>query len=223
MTEKAFGIKEGPIVLNAGIPDFPQTRQTWKEGEEIRIAVCAVWRAWKRLHECERLAREIATRGRKVKMYVVGRSPTEKGLYGLPLHGDNYDIEYLGMMNHETMKDIYYQCHLFLQLSFNDYSPATCLEAQAWGLPVIGSNSGGIPDELGTVETIVDSDPFIDYPFNINREDIVPLIDTEKFFIIFEEVMNNLSYYQNKTREWVETEANCIRSAQKVIELYERT
>ena len=222
MTQKAFGVKDGEIYLNAGIPDFPAIPQIWKEGDEIKIAVCAVWRAWKRLHECERLVREIAMKGYKIRMYVVGRAPEDTGLYDLPLKGDNYEIEYLGMMNHDSMKALYHQCHMFWQLSFNDYSPATCLEAQAWGLPVIGVNSGGVPDEIGPVKSIVDSDPFIDSPMNIHREDLLPQIDTKKFFVMFDEIIRHLPYYQTQIKKWVEEEANCTTQVEKVLKLYER-
>ena len=220
MMQKAFGEKEGPIIWNASIPDFPELVPKWNRLEEIKVVCCSMWRAWKMLHEIERMTRLIAEQGQKIKLFVIGREPTEKALYGLPFIGENYEITYLGSKGHEDMKKIYRECHIGVHLAFNDFSPATVTEMMAWGLPVIVTDSGGSKDIVQNAGIILKGDPFVDEPFRIQDEDILPKIDNQKFLDGFWELMNNLETYQQKNKEWVIQEANCVNSAQKFLDLY---
>jgi glycosyltransferase involved in cell wall biosynthesis len=158
MAEKAFGKKEGIIVWNPAIPDFPEKFNEWHAGETIHIATCAIFRAWKRLYEAERLVKMINDAGNKVELHVIGKD-------GVP--PEQY-IHYYGIKNHDEIKDIYRKCHFYLHLAFNDYSPAVVGEAMAWGLPVMITNSGGSKDMVQDNGVILETDPFIDYPFNIH-------------------------------------------------------
>lgn len=220
MMQKAFGEKEGPIILNAGIPNFPEKFNTWKRGEEIKIACASVWRAWKNLHQIERSIRLVAESGQKVSIYVIGRDSSCKGLYDLPLRGENYKINYMGTMSLEDMNKIYHQCHIGVHLAFNDFSPSVVFEQMSAGLPMIITNSGGSVDAIGDGSIAIDTDPFVDEPFNVQNENTLPKIDNQKFLDGFWELMNNLETYQQKNREWVIQEANCVNSAQKFLNLY---
>lgn len=208
MAEKAFGKKDGPIVWNPSIPDFPDEFKTWEKGERIHIATCAVFRAWKRLHEMERLVKMMNDKGVKMFLHVIGKE-------GQPPE----NVKYYGNLGHDKMKEIYRKCHFYMHLAFNDYSPATVGEAMAWGLPVMITNSGGSEDMVQNAGVILENDPFVDYPFNIHREDVVPRIDDRIFEEGLWEMMNNLEYYQQKNKKWVLEEANIIKQAEKFINL----
>jgi len=119
------------------------------------------------------------------------------------------------------MKEVAKKCHFYLHLGFNDYSPAVVGEMMAWGLPAMVTNSGGSKDIVQDNGIILWVDNFIDSPFNIYREDVLPKVDDEKFENGFWEMMNNLEDYQKKNKEWVLEEINATKQAEKWIKLYE--
>lgn len=219
MVEKAFGPKDGPMIYNASIPAFPEKFIEWKSGEEVKMICCSIWRAWKRLHEIERLIRLISD-GWKINLKVIGKDPRDDCPFGLPKEGENFKIEYLGLKNIEEMKPLYYQSHFGIHLAFNDYSPATVLEMMACGLPVIVTDSGGSKDVVKEGSGIVlETDPFIDTSFPIHNEGALPKVDDQKFEEGFRQLINNLPEYQQKNKQWVEQEANCIKQAEKFLNL----
>jgi len=219
MVHKAFGEKKGLIIWNASIPAFPEKFIEWKPGQEIKAICCSIWRAWKRLHEIERLIRLIASKGQKIRLQVIGKDPRDDCPYGLPREGDNYKIEYLGLKNIEEMKPLYHQNHIGIHLAFNDFSPASITEMMACGLPVIVTNSGGSKDIVQHAGIILETDPFVDTPMNIHREDMLPTVNDQKFEEGFWQLINNLSNYQQKNKKWVLEQANCIKSAEKFLKL----
>jgi len=212
MTEKTFNGERGNnFIYNAGIPDFPEELLSWKEGETIHMATCAIFRPWKRLHEMERLTKMLNDKGTKVELHVIGKDGEPSEPY----------FHYYGVIGHEEMKEIAKKCHFYLHLGFNDYSPAVVGEMMAWGLPAMVTNSGGSKDIVQDNGIILWVDNFIDSPFNIYREDVLPKVDDEKFENGFWEMMNNLEDYQKKNKEWVLEEINATKQAEKWIKLYE--
>jgi len=213
MAEKVFGKRDGLIVWNPGVAEIPETSLSWKKGETVHITTCAIFRAWKRLYEMERLVKMMNDKGQPTELHVVGQAGATPESY----------IHYYGMKSHKEMKEIFRKCHFYMHLAFNDYSPATVGEAMGWGLPVMITNSGGSPDLVQDAGVILQTDPFIDYPFAIHREDILPKVDNDIFECGFWEMMNNLSYYQQKNKEWVLKEANIIKQSEKILRLYAST
>ena len=220
MVEKAFGPKDGPIIWNASIPNLPEKFIEYKEGDEIKLTACSIWRAWKRLHEIERLVRLVASKGHKIHLRVIGKDPADGCPFQEPKEGENYRIEYMGMMNLEQMKPIYDDSHIGIHLAFNDYSPASVTEMMASGLPVIVTDSGGSKDIVQNIGgAIIETDPFIDHSFNIHREDVLPKVDDKKFETILLNMINNLSAHQQANKDWVENEANCVKQAERFLSL----
>ena len=218
MVEKALGPKDGPYAWNASIPRLPGTFTVWNDKREIKAVCCSIWRAWKRLHEIERLVRLIGEKGYKIHLYVIGKDPKDNCPFDLPKTGPGYEIEYLGMMNVDQAVSIYHMCHLGIHLAFNDYSPATVTEMMAAGLPVIVTNSGGskdiVQDKGGTV---IYTDPFVDTSFPIHSEGQLPKVDNEKFEEALIKIINNLPEYQQRNKDWVLSEANIVRQAEKFL------
>ena len=201
--------REGPIILNAAEPDF---RGYASIDKDINIATTAIWREWKRLKEMEEIIDVLNKENSLDKNYhlwVYGKIPGEK------TYGDPQFIHYLGISDDFPK---YYDCHLYMQLSFNDYSPATVGEAMAMGLPVICSNSGGSKDIVGDSGYVAEIDPFIDYSINCYKQ--YPQIDYKKVVDGIIQLVANLNKYRFKTRERVEKVANNKVSAQQLIDLY---
>jgi len=220
MTEKAFGEKDGPMIYNASIPNFPDSAPMWFQGHKIKLVACSIWRAWKRLHEIERLVRGFAAKGFEIELSVIGKDPADDCPFGEPKKGDNYEIKYLGLMNIDQMKDIYHESHVGIHLAFNDYSPASVLEMMAMGLPVIVTDSGGSKDIVGTKGGIVlRTDPFVDESFAIHNEGVLPKVDDDRFEDALYQMIHNMRVWQKSVKEWVEEEANCVKQAEKFLTL----
>ena len=221
MVEKAFGKKDGVLIYNASIPNFPDKVPIWFQGQKVRVVACSIWRAWKRLHEVERLIRLFASKGFDIELSVIGRDPADDCLFGKPKKGQNYEIKYLGLMDINSMAKIYHEAHVGIHLAFNDYSPATVTEMMAMGLPVIVTNSGGSQDIVQNEGgKVLKTDPFIDEPLNIFSEEILPKVNDGLFEDALFDIIHNLPVWQKKVRDWVKVEANPVRQCEKFIDLY---
>lgn len=61
-------------------------------------------------------------------------------------HGLAGQIERIGMFSRQDAPGVFEQMDILLHLKYKDPCPTIVLEALACGLPVIGSNSGGLPE-----------------------------------------------------------------------------
>lgn len=57
-------------------------------------------------------------------------------------------VEFQGYVDHDRLPEIYNRSDIFVLPSFSEGLPNVILEAQACGLPVIGTEVGGIPELL---------------------------------------------------------------------------
>lgn len=204
--------REGPIIFNAAKKDFYETYPKATSINEVHIGTAAVWREWKRLKEMEEIIDKAnkETEWLKHHLWVYGRDREEK-TYGNPEY-----IHYLGM-SEDFPK--YKDCHYYMQLSFNDFSPATVGEAMAKGLPVICSNSGGSKDIVKGAGIVVDIDPYIDYSINTYKQ--IPEIDYNKVTEAMRTMLHNIEMFRNKTKDKVISEINSEHSAKHLLNLYE--
>jgi glycosyltransferase involved in cell wall biosynthesis len=75
------------------------------------------------------------------------RSRAESQISGLGLAGR---VEFTGAYSQETAPDVYRSADAYVMTKHNDPCPNTVLEALASGLPVLYSDSGGVPELAGT-------------------------------------------------------------------------
>lgn len=59
-----------------------------------------------------------------------------------------FRIEFLGKLSAEEMKEQYLQCHTYVCASSLENSPNSMAEAMLLGVPVVASNTGGIPSMI---------------------------------------------------------------------------
>jgi len=64
------------------------------------------------------------------------------------LEGIQSVVEFQGYVDHDRLPEIYNRSDIFVLPSFSEGLPNVILEAQACGLPVIGTEVGGIPELL---------------------------------------------------------------------------
>lgn len=94
-----------------------------------------------------------AMRNINAKLIIVGVGPEERKLKELSKQlGEK--IEFVGSKNHDELPSIYASCDIFvvpsitLENGVTEGTPTVISEALASGLPVIGTNTGGIPNAI---------------------------------------------------------------------------
>lgn len=111
----------------------------------------------KGLHMMLRALALLKTKYPDVKLYVGGDNPVQKGWFRLDGYGHYLKrliremnlkdhIIFLGLLNEQQMKDRYLLSHVFVCPSSIENSSNSVGEAQMLGVPVITSNTGGLPD-----------------------------------------------------------------------------
>ena len=71
------------------------------------------------------------------------------------LNGLKKRVDIIGKYHQHNLKKIYKKNSILLHLKYNDPSPTVPIEAQSYGLPVICSNSGGMPELLSKKSSII--------------------------------------------------------------------
>jgi glycosyltransferase involved in cell wall biosynthesis len=93
--------------------------------------------------------------------------------YGYPLEkkvrilAKKYPIVWKGYVEYDKLAEIYRQCDIYCQLSHDwkyfgilpggsDWFPYAIIEAMASGLPILAANAGGIPEEIGSDNILIE-------------------------------------------------------------------
>lgn len=82
------------------------------------------------------------------KLRIVGSGSKEKQLRSLVEKMNLYDVEFMGQIKHENINEIYASNDILLNTSLVESFGMVILEGFAFGMIVISTNVGGIPDLL---------------------------------------------------------------------------
>lgn len=74
-------------------------------------------------------------------------------------------VEFLGPYSQAAAPDIFRRADILVHTKYNDPCPTTVIEAMATGLPVVYSNSGGVPELVGS-----DAGAGVDAPLDWERD-----------------------------------------------------
>lgn len=102
-----------------------------------------------------------------LELWICARSrgePLEKKIKKL---AKIYPIKWMGQVSYDMLPQVYRQCHIYCQLSRdwyylgllrggNEWFSYSIIEAMASGLPIIATNVGGLPEQIGSDNLIVE-------------------------------------------------------------------
>ena len=96
--------------------------------------------------------RVLLSRGRKVHLTIAGEFRWKEASHqvGQALAGIEEYVTILPPFRQDEAPDIYRRAHLLLHTKFNDPCPTVPIEAMSCGLPVVGTQSGGMPELVPT-------------------------------------------------------------------------
>lgn len=88
---------------------------------------------------------ELHNRGIKAEAWIAGEGPQKAVLTNL-VHKHNLqdNIHFLGLI--DNMTSFYQEIDIYILPSMHETFPLACIEAQAWGVPVICANIDGLPE-----------------------------------------------------------------------------
>ena len=100
----------------------------------------------------------------EIKFLIIGTGPLKKQIEEVAKESRN--VEYLGYVSKDLLKEVYRRAHILLVPSRSEGMPLSVLEAQACGLPVVGSRIPGIIDIVedgssGRLVTVKDVGGFV--------------------------------------------------------------
>lgn len=144
--EATYGVTAAIVPFGTNIAD-PGLVQRAAPGEPVRLLSVGVDWYRKGMDRSVEILDELIARGRKTHLDVVGVFPPSKSW-----HRDN--ITWHGFLNKRNPEDIvqldrlYRRADIFILPSRNDPFPMVLAEAAAYGLPVVATRIGGVPERV---------------------------------------------------------------------------
>lgn len=141
---------------------------------------------------------EIVKSGYNIKYHIVGSGFLLKDIERLVLLNELSEVvTFSGHLNRDEIIELLHKSHVFIQPSITtlrwadmEDTPTTMLEAQATGMPVIGTYHAGIPDIIKNNET----------GLLVPERNVPELVKSIEFFIHNPEKINE---YGINARDWV--------------------
>ncbi len=159
--------------------------------------------------------RILSDRGVKYKCLIAGDGPLEDELRGMVRNLELDDcIEFLGRLPHERLFDLYGRGEIdavvlpsiITQDAEKEGIPVALMEAMSYGIPVISTKTGGIPELIGGGSGIM-----------IDEKESHAIADS------IEKLMKDSNYYNfigEKGKEKIERDFNVHKISKKLLALY---
>ena len=144
-----------PIALHArtfvaqeiGAPQLEvQPPASWRTGQTIELLFAGRLLGWKGVHFAVRAMAELRSRGRDIRLTVIGSGPMLPHLLAMTrdLELEQY-VRFVDRVPQSELFDCYGRSHVFIFPSLHDSGGNVVQEALAAGLPVVCFNLGGPP------------------------------------------------------------------------------
>ena len=134
--------------------------------EKIRILYVGQLVSSKGVDELTKAFIKLSEEFDNLELWICQRSAGEPLEEKIKELSKKYNIRLLGHVSYDRLPEIYKQCQIYCQLSQdwkyfgilkggNEWFPYTTIEAMASGLPVVATNVGGMPEQLGNENILV--------------------------------------------------------------------
>lgn len=144
-----FGITNGIVMPNMISPPAydPQTRQPHLRGTPIRFLFLGLIHEKKGIFDLvEMLARHRDAFEGKIVIHLGGIGKVEALKSAIGQHRLESILDYRGWIGETQKAQLYREVDAFLLPSYNEGLPVCILEAMSYGLPVVATRVGGIPE-----------------------------------------------------------------------------
>ena len=144
-----FGLSNSIVIHNmVSPPDFDfHNRKSHQEGEPIRFAFLGLIDEKKGIFDLVNMIAEHKTcfQG-KVIIHIGGEGKSDQLKSIIEENGLQDIIDYKGWVNEEGKNILFHEVNGFILPSYNEGLPVCILEAMSFGLPIIATRVGGIPE-----------------------------------------------------------------------------
>ena len=157
--DRYLGKREGPyeILSNPVETTVFTPAATDPEPNGLVMLLAGTQVHWYRVETALRVLAQVRRTYRNARLLVTGRLrwiPDERRAQHLARQradqlGVGDRVEFLGPYSQAQAPDMFRKAHLLLHTQYNDSCPSVVVEAMACGLPVVYSNSGGVPELVG--------------------------------------------------------------------------
>jgi glycosyltransferase involved in cell wall biosynthesis len=133
----------------------------------ITLLLCGTQQAKYRVLSAIDVLQRLIGRGQNIKLIIAGRlnwnnSEEQVGKYISQCKLDKY-VQLIGEFSRNQAREIFLLGDILLHTKYNDPCPTVVLEALSCGLPIIGSDSGGLPELVSESSGILVPVPKDDY------------------------------------------------------------
>ena len=157
-----------------------------------------------------------------VKLHIVGLDDGKSLPYALSVAKnlrleEHQDFVMWGYPDTEKLARLYRSCDLLLNLSYWESAPNTVIEAMAFGLPVVGVQSGGVAEWVDDGGVLVkEAIPFTVWDHHNVKH--VPQAPVQAYVKAILDLMTELDTYKSNARHRVETVFNIETVADQYIQ-----
>lgn len=180
--------------------------------DEIRIVtIYDEWRPSKRVTDVIMFAKWANERNVKIRLSILGYTgvipqQSPNGLRTL-IESSNYIKTYPKFSSFtEEMEEVLYNSDCYMTFTYRDACPNTVVEAMAYGLPVLGADSGGMKELVGDAGYLLKNENMGNEFYVPHRyESDFPPIDYEEVLTKVKEIKVKNNEYKGKVRRQFET------------------
>lgn len=148
---KQFGLSNTVVIPNMiHPPEFSFGSKVFPvAGQPIRFAFLGLIHEKKGVFDLiEMLAKEKANFAGKVIFHLGGIGKVEELQAGIRMHGLEDLVDFMGWVDEAGKAKLYQDVDAFFLPSYNEGLPIVILESMSYGLPIIATNVGGIPEVM---------------------------------------------------------------------------
>lgn len=135
--------------VNVELNNQSETKRNQTDGESAPVKIISVGRlVWQKgyLYALEALAM-VKSRGYKFQYQIAGDGVDNDMLrFHVKRLGIQEDVIFLGLVPRTKINNLLEECDIYFQPSVSEALSNSILEASAVGLPIVSSNTGGIPE-----------------------------------------------------------------------------